>query len=74
MRRADPRAYEGVRAPARRADYRACQHRPDFEYIGLDEAVSRRVEITVVGSEGIVWRLAVANPLDARVLLYEDED
>ena len=46
----------------------------EFEYVGLDEAVSRGVETTEVGSEGIVGLLAVANPLDARVLLYEGEE
>jgi ARG and Rhodanese-Phosphatase-superfamily-associated Protein domain len=47
---------------------------PALEYIGLDEAVSRGLEIAEVGSDGIVGLLAVSNPLDDHVLLYEGEE
>jgi hypothetical protein len=47
---------------------------PELEYIGLDEAVARGLTISEVCAEGIVELLAVSNPLNANVLLYEGEE
>lgn len=47
---------------------------PRLEYVGLDEAVARGLEVAEVGAEGVVGLLAVANPLPEHVLLYEGEE
>src|SRR3954452_1964765 len=47
---------------------------PLVEYVGLDEAVARGLSVTEVGEEGVVELLAVSNPLDELVLLYEGEE
>src|SRR3954466_510212 len=47
---------------------------PRLEYVGLDEAVARGLSVTEVGEEGVVELLAVSNPLDEHVLLYEGEE
>ena len=47
---------------------------PRLDYIGLDEAVARGLAITEVDAHGTVGLLAVSNPLDTSVLLYEGEE
>lgn len=47
---------------------------PEFDYIGLDEAVARGLGITELGRDGVVEALWVDNPLDENVLLYEGEE
>jgi hypothetical protein len=47
---------------------------PELDYIGLDEALARGLTITEIGAEGIVELLALENPLDEPVLLYEGEE
>jgi hypothetical protein len=47
---------------------------PRVEYVGLDEAVARGLTVTEVGDHGVVELLAVSNPLDELVLLYEGEE
>src|SRR3954466_9179605 len=47
---------------------------PLVEYVGLDEGVARGLSVTEVGEEGVVELLAVSNPLDELVLLYEGEE
>src|SRR5712691_6384574 len=44
------------------------------EYIGLDEAVARGLEIHEVDEHGVVEELHVQNSLDELVLLYEGEE
>ena len=44
------------------------------EYIGLDEAVARGLEILEVDEHGVVEELRVKNSLDELVLLYEGEE
>jgi hypothetical protein len=44
------------------------------EYIGLDEAVARGLEILEVDEHGVVEALHVMNTLDELVLLYEGEE
>jgi len=44
------------------------------EYIGLDEAVARGLEIHEVDEHGVVEALHVQNSLDELVLLYEGEE
>ncbi len=44
------------------------------EYIGLDEAVARGLEILEVDEHGVVEELHVQNSLDELVLLYEGEE
>src|SRR5438094_15452 len=48
--------------------------RSSVEYIGLDEAVARGLEILEVDEHGVVEELHVKNPLDELVLLYEGEE
>src|SRR4051794_6680459 len=47
---------------------------PVLEYVGLDEAVARGLTVAEVGESGVVELLAVSNPLDSHVLLYEGEE
>src|SRR2546422_678881 len=44
------------------------------EYIGLDEAIARGLEILEVDEHGVVEELNVKNSLDELVLLYEGEE
>jgi hypothetical protein len=48
--------------------------KPELEYVGLDEASARGLDVTEIGDAGVVELLAVANPLDDHVLLYEGEE
>ena len=48
--------------------------RLQVEYVGLDEAVSRGLEVAEVDSAGAVQTLLVQNPLAERVLFYEGEE
>jgi hypothetical protein len=65
----EPRSFRGLTTiPLFSAD------EPRLEYIGLDEAVARGLEIAEVGSEGIVGLVAVSNQLDDHVLLHEGEE
>ena len=48
--------------------------RSSVEYIGLDEALARGLEILEVDEHGVVEELHVKNPLDELVLLYEGEE
>jgi len=47
---------------------------PKLDYIGLDEAVARGLEVDEVDSSGAVQTLAVENPLGDCVLFYEGEE
>src|SRR5262245_11639832 len=47
---------------------------PRLEYVGLDEAVARGLTVTEIGDQGVVELLALHNPLDELVLLYEGEE
>jgi hypothetical protein len=47
---------------------------PACDYITLDAALSRGLAITETDTAGTVPELAVANPLDANVLLYDGEE
>jgi len=47
---------------------------PRLEYVGLDEAVARGLTVAEVGDQGVVELLALHNPLDELVLLYEGEE
>ena len=47
---------------------------PVARYVTLDEALARGLEITEIGPEGAVTELAVSNPLDEAVLLYDGEE
>jgi hypothetical protein len=49
-------------------------HDPVAAFVTLDEALERRLRITEVDESGSVPELAVENPLDARVLLYDGEE
>jgi hypothetical protein len=44
------------------------------EYLGLDEAVARGLQILEVDEEGVVEELQVKNALDELVLIYEGEE
>ncbi len=48
--------------------------KPQVEYVGLDEAVSRGLQVAEVDSAGAVQTLLVDNPLAERVLVYEGEE
>ena len=48
--------------------------KPRLEYVGLDEAVARGLVVGEVDEGGVVEQLAVSNPLDEHVLLYEGEE
>jgi ARG and Rhodanese-Phosphatase-superfamily-associated Protein domain len=47
---------------------------PVQEYIGLDEALAHGLAITEINEAGSVTTLAVSNPLDVAVLLFEGEE
>jgi ARG/rhodanese/phosphatase superfamily protein len=47
---------------------------PVARYTTLDDALARGFEITETGPEGAVPELAVSNPLDEAVLLYDGEE
>jgi hypothetical protein len=47
---------------------------PSCAYATLDEALPRGLAITETGLDGTVPELAVKNPLDANVLLYDGEE
>jgi hypothetical protein len=47
---------------------------PVCGYVSLDEALAKGLEITEVGHHGDVGELAVRNPLDRNVLLYDGEE
>jgi hypothetical protein len=47
---------------------------PACKYVTLDEALPGGLTITEIDSAGTVPELAVQNPLDARVLLYDGEE
>jgi ARG and Rhodanese-Phosphatase-superfamily-associated Protein domain len=47
---------------------------PAADYLTLDEALPRGLAITEVSESGSVPELAVRNPLDERVLLYDGEE
>jgi hypothetical protein len=47
---------------------------PVARYETLDDALARGLEITEVGPDGAVPELAVSNPLDEAVLLYDGEE
>jgi hypothetical protein len=49
-------------------------HDPVAAFVTLDEALERGLRITEVDESGSVPELAVENPLDARVLLYDGEE
>lgn len=48
--------------------------RPEFEYIGLDEAAAGGLAVTEISDAGAVSTLFVSNPLDFNVLLFEGEE
>ena len=47
---------------------------PVARYATLDDALTRGLEITEVGQDGAVPELAVSNPLDEAVLLFDGEE
>ena len=47
---------------------------PVARYATLDDALARGLEITEIGPDGTVPELAVSNPLDEAVLLYDGEE
>jgi hypothetical protein len=47
---------------------------PEVSYLTLDEALSRGLAITETDAAGTVPELAVDNPLDQKVLLYDGEE
>jgi hypothetical protein len=48
--------------------------KPQLDYLGLDEASARGLTVSEIGAEGVVELLALENPLDECVLLYEGEE
>src|SRR3954447_6766665 len=49
-------------------------HDPVCDYVSLDEALAKGLEIIEVDEAGDVGELAVRNPLDRGVLLYDGEE
>ena len=47
---------------------------PEVSYVTLDEALPRGLAITETDTAGTVPELAVDNPLDDKVLLYDGEE
>src|SRR5205814_4157715 len=47
---------------------------PQLDYLGLDDASARGLTVSEIGAEGVVELLALENPLDEYVLLYEGEE